>query len=200
MALFRDLIRTIAEAEGISEMTVTGVGQYLRDAGLISKHGRGRAAAQMTIEDAVHLLIGVNASPLAKEAPNVVRSFSELCDVEEVYPIFDDGDNLSLALHKPKNAISCLRSILELYAGSDEDRGLIAGHNLTVTFRQPRPGLYLWLGWQSNNDEEPDEPTCILQFNSQKRIEEQDKVFGDRTDATTITEVTLSAVGKTVRN
>lgn len=78
MALFRDLVATVAEAEGLSEMAVTGIGQYLRDAGFISKHGRGRAAAQMTSVDAANLLIGVNASDLAKNAVAAVAAYGDL--------------------------------------------------------------------------------------------------------------------------
>lgn len=78
MALFRDLIGTIASAESVSEMTVTGIGQYLRDAGLISKHGRGKSAARMTTADAANLLIGVNASDLAKNAVAAVAAYGEL--------------------------------------------------------------------------------------------------------------------------
>lgn len=83
MALFRDLISSVAQAEGLSEMAVTGIGQYLRDAGFISKHGRGRAAAQMTSVDAANLLIGVNASDLAK---NAVYAVSVYGDLKIAYP------------------------------------------------------------------------------------------------------------------
>lgn len=95
MALFRDLSRAISEAEGISEMTVSGIGQYLRDAGLISKHGRGRAAAHMTVGDAVNLLIGVSASDLAKNSVDTVRLYRNLevgpgsiCNKDDEVPRF----------------------------------------------------------------------------------------------------------------
>lgn len=73
MALLSELVTAIASVEGLEESFVTGVARYLREAGLISQAGRGRGAAKMTYADAAALLIGVNATTLAKDAPEVVR-------------------------------------------------------------------------------------------------------------------------------
>lgn len=75
MAFFNDLVRVIAAAEGMDEMTVSGIGQYARDAGHISKGGRGRSAARMTHRDAANLLMAVNGTDLAKNAGEAVSSF-----------------------------------------------------------------------------------------------------------------------------
>lgn len=75
MAFFSDLVRAIAEATGIYEMTITGFGQAARDAGFISKGGRGRSAAHMTVGDAANLIIAVAASPTAREVPDVIAHF-----------------------------------------------------------------------------------------------------------------------------
>lgn len=78
MAFFSDLVRAVAQAEGMDEMTVTGIGQYVRDAGYITKGGRGRSAAKMTSRDAANLLIAVNGTSLAKDAPSAVEKFRAL--------------------------------------------------------------------------------------------------------------------------
>lgn len=198
MALFRDLSRTIAEVEGLSEMTVTGVGQYLRDAGMISKHGRGRAAAQMTCEDAVNLLIGVNATALAKDAPEVVPRFLRLADREDIHPIeanFLDEDALTRALYRPISAGRCLVDLLKCYVPDQMGRALMDGNSmsLSVTFSRPTPRISIVAFYESNDPEELDEPYAILDFYS----ESEDLIgTGDKRDKTTITEKTLAAVGR----
>lgn len=78
MAFFSDLVRAVALSEGMDEMTVTGIGQYLRDAGLIKKGGRGLSAAKMDCRDAANLLLGVNGTALAKNSPKAVEMFRGL--------------------------------------------------------------------------------------------------------------------------
>lgn len=198
MALFRDLIRTISEAEGLSEMAVTGIGQYLRDAGLISKLGRGRAAAKMTSEDAAHLLIGVNATALAKDAPNVVSAYIAIRGREDVYPIEPesaDEDDVSRALFSPENPVQCLSRLIGCYTkqGSADPVLSEGSYAVSVTFRRPVPRLELWIGWQSDDPDQLDEPLCILNFydDGAKSLSP-----GDKRDTTTISEVTLAAVGR----
>jgi hypothetical protein len=75
MATFNELVKAVAMAEGLDEMTVRGIGIKVRDAGHISKRGRGPSAAQMTVRDAAMLLIGVNAPGLAKDAGLAVEEY-----------------------------------------------------------------------------------------------------------------------------
>jgi hypothetical protein len=75
---FNELVRAIAKAEGLDEISVAGIGRNLRDAGLISKAGRGTSAARMTSTDAAHILIGVNGAKKAKHAPLAVNAFAKL--------------------------------------------------------------------------------------------------------------------------
>src|SRR3954451_3299911 len=60
MAFFNDLVRVIAEVEGMDPMTVRGIGLSVREGGHISKGGRGLSAAKMTVRDSANMLIGVN--------------------------------------------------------------------------------------------------------------------------------------------
>ena len=198
MALFRDLIRTVSEAEGLSEMTVTGIGQYLRDAGLISKLGRGRAAAKMTSEDAAHLLIGVNATALAKDAPEVVIAYRAITERDDVYPIVSeiaDEDDVTRALFNPADPIQCLSGLIDCYVKKGDLKPVLNEQSYTVslTFGRPVPRMQLWIGWQSDDPEQIDEPLCVLDFYNTGA---KSLAAGDKRDRTTISEITLAAVGR----
>lgn len=75
MAFFNDLVRVIAEVQGLDEMTVRGVGLNVRDAGHIRKGGRGLSAARMNAKDASCLLIGTCATNISKQAGSAVGEF-----------------------------------------------------------------------------------------------------------------------------
>ncbi|MGU3389031.1 hypothetical protein ACLBYG_31380 [Methylobacterium sp. D53M] len=75
MAFFNDLVRVIAEVQGLDEMTVRGIGLNVRDAGHIRKGGRGLSAAKMSPKDAASLLIGTCATNMSKQAGNAVGEF-----------------------------------------------------------------------------------------------------------------------------
>jgi hypothetical protein len=85
MAFFNDLVKAIATAEGIDQMTVRGVGINVREGGFIAKGGRGLSAAKMTAKDAAALLIGVNACSSAAKAAEVVRAYQEL-RLQTIFP------------------------------------------------------------------------------------------------------------------
>lgn len=78
MATPGDLKRVVADVLGVPEPTVTVHDRNLAEAGLRSKGGRGRSAAQMTPEDAANLLIAVAGSSLVKDTVVTVREYSEL--------------------------------------------------------------------------------------------------------------------------
>lgn len=198
MALFRDLIRTVSEAEGLSEMAVTGIGQYLRDAGLISKLGRGRAAAKMTSEDAAHLLIGVNATALAKDAPEVVSAYKAITGRDDIYPIEPEiahEDDVTRALFNPHGPVQCLSGLINCYIKrGDLDPALTEeSYTVSLTFGRPVPRMELWIGWQSDDPEQMDEPLCVLDFYNTGA---KSLAAGDKRDRTTISEVTLAAIGR----
>jgi hypothetical protein len=66
------LVKTVARLEGIDPATVALVARTVREAGLIATGGRGASAAKMDVKDATNLLIGVNASDMARDAPLLV--------------------------------------------------------------------------------------------------------------------------------
>jgi hypothetical protein len=75
MAFFNDLVRVIAEVQGLDEMTVRGIGLNVRDAGHIRKGGRGLSAAKMNEKDAASFLIGACATNVSKLAGEAVGTF-----------------------------------------------------------------------------------------------------------------------------
>lgn len=78
VASLSELVKVIAKVEEIDEVTVGFYARSAREAGLVSKKGRGRGAAQMTVTDAANLLIGVNASKLAKDVGEVIPVYRTL--------------------------------------------------------------------------------------------------------------------------
>src|SRR3712207_5689305 len=78
VALLSDLVKTIARVEELDAVTVGFYARSAREAGLVSKKGRGRGAAQMSATDAANLLIGVNASKLAKDVGDIVPQYRAL--------------------------------------------------------------------------------------------------------------------------
>jgi hypothetical protein len=82
MATPGELVQVMADALGISEATAAQFDRQLAEAGLRSKSGRGRSAAQVTPRDAVNLLIAICASPIsglsAKEAAHTCRTYGAL--------------------------------------------------------------------------------------------------------------------------
>jgi hypothetical protein len=78
MARLSDLVKVLAMTEGLDEVSVGIFARRAREAGLILQGGRGRSAARMTVRDAANLLIGVNASALAKDVPKVIKGYRNL--------------------------------------------------------------------------------------------------------------------------
>lgn len=78
MAIVNKLIEVASEATGVPLPTAVVYGRALREAGLLSQAGRGRAAAQATAADAAALLIALMVCPVAARAPDYVRDFGGL--------------------------------------------------------------------------------------------------------------------------
>jgi hypothetical protein len=78
VALLSDLVKAVAAVEGLDRVTVEFYARSAREARLISQKGRGRGAAHMTLTDAANLLIGINASALARDVADVIPRFRAL--------------------------------------------------------------------------------------------------------------------------
>lgn len=73
MATPRDLIKITSKVTRIPEVTVSTYYKKLREAGLVTKSGRGRSAAKMLPRDAATLVVGLAMSATAKDAPAEVK-------------------------------------------------------------------------------------------------------------------------------
>ncbi len=82
MASLSELADTLSRLEGLDPSSVALIARYLREAGLVTKRGRGLAAAQMTVADAANLLIAVNtsrhAAVVAAKAVGVYRRLTAI--------------------------------------------------------------------------------------------------------------------------
>jgi hypothetical protein len=78
MATLTELVKTVAKVEGMDPATVGLFARAVREAGLIATRGRGASAAKMDFMDAANLLIAVNASDMARDAPITVRTYRRL--------------------------------------------------------------------------------------------------------------------------
>jgi hypothetical protein len=78
MASLSELVEIIAQVEGMDPATVGLIARNVREAELISKKGRGRSAAKMTLTDAANLLIAVNATVTVRESAQTLRIYRRL--------------------------------------------------------------------------------------------------------------------------
>lgn len=206
MALLSRLVKTVAEVEGVDEAYVAGVARYLREAGLLSQAGRGRGAAQMTPQDAVHLLIGLNASSMAKDAPEAVRSFKGLVVVENVVPLEDeDGhpyyeeDDVIFALGTGKPFDGALEALVRGYIPIQDGRSRLEKDwedsvEVHVLFRRPIASATITIDDTSAPDDKP-EVLAITRFES-RRSSVLTGRGRDRHDTASITDRTLREVGR----
>jgi hypothetical protein len=86
MATLTELGKVISEVEGIDPARVAWIGRSLREAGLISKHGRGPSAAHMGWTDAANVLIGVNAARKAANAAKATSAYRRFRPEELQFP------------------------------------------------------------------------------------------------------------------
>lgn len=78
MATPGELIRTVASALDVSEVTVGVYYRNLREANLVTKGGRGRSAPSLTYLDASRLVIALMVSDTAIQAARETRRYGRL--------------------------------------------------------------------------------------------------------------------------
>lgn len=78
MATPKELVEKVAELTGVPEGTVIQHDRNLSVAGLRTVGGRGRAAAQVTYQDAANLLIAVAGSRNVKDSVKTVQEYAGL--------------------------------------------------------------------------------------------------------------------------
>lgn len=94
MARLSSLVVATAAILGLDVESVYQRARHLREAGLIRQGGRGTSAPHMGPSDAANLVLGVMASPSAKDSPECVRLIRsakfEECEVNLSGRVIDD--------------------------------------------------------------------------------------------------------------
>lgn len=148
MATLTQLVETVAKVEGLDPATVNLIARNLREARLIATRGRGTSAAVMDATDAANLLIAVNASKKATDAPTAVRTFGRLKVVhkEETDPCLTFGNALRTLLDAaangsfPKHYLACPSPPKIIQSFGEEKI------EVDITFYKPTPRVLLTIG------------------------------------------------------
>jgi hypothetical protein len=142
MARLEELVETVAEQEGMDPATVRLIARNVREAGLITTGGRGTSAGQMTFGDAANLLIGVNASVNAREAPETVRKYRRMRPACR-----NQSGDFGKALEKLIEALATTRTLPEIYLSFSMPPVLSQKliRNVEVTFHKPRAQARLYI-------------------------------------------------------
>src|SRR4051794_24739669 len=120
VALLSDLVKAVADVEGIDQTSVGIFARTAREAKLISQKGRGRGAAHMTVRDAANLLIAVNGSRLAKGVSTSVRHFRKLKPTSTSGSYADWNDDIGLALKDAPSFGEALEALIQLSRKSED--------------------------------------------------------------------------------
>lgn len=208
MASIGTLIRAIANIEGIDESSVKLISRYAREGGFISQASSGSGAARMTPTDAANLLIAVNATALAKDSVDAIRTYRPLvwesrkyiqdaqveADREDPFrSIFRSRVTFSDAFEKLiLMAVPVFRPISELEEVLNREN-----LQIEIEFVRPVPSVSVTIFHHDPTDdpEEVDEYFDAEKgvFLSARTLLKPDE---DRTDRVRITERTILEVGK----
>jgi hypothetical protein len=215
MALLSDLVTAVAQAEGMEEVTVGVFARHAREAGLISQAGRGRAAARMTVRDAVNLMIAVNACGLAKDVQYDVERFRRLPNTgvtDAAYPeligkIFAPRRQFGEALEMLVEASAAdEQGHLPLAIAMGETRSRQATSRLPdlgaarlqleISFSRPKPEAEIAILAKSVHLLRAfgEQTVARAIFRRPERLN-----YGDRADRVTITDRTIDAVSEALR-
>jgi hypothetical protein len=208
-----ELVETIAAVEGLDVATVTLFARYIREAGFIKTGGRGSSAAKMDIVDAANLLIGVNATTVAAEAPKVVLKYRAL-EAHEQLAARDPRTpqrygTLGEAVEQLIGA-TALCDLPELFLNREVPPELQKAFRqgtvrVEVTFRKPSPSAAIKLSVAFDRDVDPSGllseawpqlPSLSFHFYpAQQRSRKGKTLMTDRIEGITIGYRSLRAVG-----
>jgi hypothetical protein len=214
------LVEIVARVEGMDPATVSLIARNVREAGLISTGGRGLSAAKMTLADAVNLLIAVNATVTAREAPQTVRNY---CRLETVVGLrsapspqprgrIQLGDALKHLIVAASNRTlqSYLSSTVPVLISQEFYKEQV---QIEFVFHKPTPYAYLTISALDGSISvtggiHPGDASFDILFKDATKIEFEfnlpsDQVkrharkhYGDRKDTTSIGYPTIRAIGK----
>jgi hypothetical protein len=224
MATIGDLVRAVSEAEGLEENFVSVYARAAREAKLIAHYGRGRSAARMSPSDGANLLIGLNGSALAKEAPATIGAFRRL-RLRWIWPAEQSSftpemigrniafgqalERLLTAFIPDKNGGQeidhlVVENLSYAKGGLTRDELIRAAARhirIEVAFERPRRvGLISFIMADTRRGVEEGRAVLRARYEAPEDAKKPDEAFGDRIQRTTITRRTLSAVGQILDN
>lgn len=146
MATLSELVETLAAVEGLDPARVSLIARYIREADLITTHGRGPSAAKMNLTDAANLVIGATVTRIATEAATVVSTYRAL----ESYELRTKTDP------RPPKQFGTLGAAVEQLihaAGVGELPELFLDNEVPYQLRESfsKGDVYITLGFRTSN-------------------------------------------------
>ena len=211
MATLSELVEVIAKVEGVDHARVGWIGRSLREAGLVTKRGRGTSAAQMEWSDAANMLIAVNATRNTAEAARAASAFRRFRPDQYPYQISEMSRDFTLgeAIEQLLVAAGTSKPPTPFLGTTDYYDLLDAFEtgqvHLELRFKTSTPSALLRIA--EPLDEAIPEVTApallAVHFSPRKARDPpntRNDEGGDRVEETTIGFRTLSAVGKLIRS
>lgn len=197
MVLLSELVKIVADVEGLDEVSVGIFARQAREAGHIKQGGRGRSAAKMDTQDAANLLIAVNACVLAKEVAEAIPVYRAMLSKSDEYTGKVKRLLKTAGVFQSEATFgSDLEDVISLCGDPDRRKVLSdipVGAVIEFERPSPRAGVRIYI-----RDEA--ETTHIIRrfYNPAHRTSPAD--VGDRKDQTMISSRTLMAVAEALRN
>lgn len=181
MVASRELGEVVAKNLGTSVTEAATHIRLLREAGILSKSGRGISAAKMTYSDAANLIIAIAASRSVKDGAAMVDLYAPM-----------QARDTPLSGSEPWGLTfgTALSELLEGVATNRERFGGPTGDWIKVSIFGPNPKATIEISQQPHGD-----PPVLLEYNAtQARGEKYQS--GDLTYISQFTQVTLGFVGE----
>lgn len=175
MASPGELTKAVAEVFGTDPVTVANIYRGLREAGLVTKGGRGRSAAVVSSRDAAMLLLGVCASDSVKDAPASAKEYASLragiarvrnwADVQEKrtrqsetrpppkWTLSDFHFDELTALPVRHGAIDAIAAFLSVFAKPSDEPAKLVLSEWEINFAFEWPNLTLEIGLYARTKE-----------------------------------------------
>lgn len=185
MASPKELVSEIAKQTGVPEGTVVQHDRNLSVAGLRTMAGRGRAAAQVTYQDASNLLIAVAGSRNVKDSVKTVEEYANLKARDPM--VFNDNGDKAVRGRTFGDALAALLEALpaDRDAYSNPEHG-----SVDVYMYGPRPSAKI--DWKVGDRSDTLEYREVWQRDTEPRH------FADLQFIAKFTQVTLGHVGELV--
>jgi hypothetical protein len=202
MATLSDLVKAIAEIQGLEENQVLWIARYLREDGLITQGGRGRGGAKMGARDAANLLIGINAPGTAKQSTHFVRAFRDLPLIRDFLSPEDitewddlrseEDDDWTRSFYRLAPFGPALEQIINYFCEADNQ---ITSDVTRITFSGPLTTASIYMGLE--DAERAGDISLSVVFSAHLDSREPDQ-FPDQEISKSFTQRTLIKIGQTL--